>query len=1457
MSPKGTSEPLAPFSPGTRAWFDGAFSAPTRVQRLGWPAIARGDHTLLIAPTGSGKTLAAFLWAIDRCFARDVDAEPFCQVLYVSPLKALVHDVERNLRAPLAGIARQRADETVHRPSVSMRTGDTPQKERQGFLRNPADILVTTPESLFLLLSSRARATLARVHTVIVDEIHVMAGSKRGVHLALSLERLSELCEVEPQRIGLSATVDPIEDVAAYLGGDRPVEIVDASNRPRLELTVTTPVRDLENLQLPPKEDGRPQTIWDAMYPALLERVLAHRSTILFVNNRGLCERLAGALNELSGKELVAAHHGSIAHAQRTVIEERLKRGEVRGLVATATLELGIDMGAVDQVLLVSSPPSVASGLQRVGRAGHGVGEVSQGYLYPRFKGELLEAAVVARRMLEGALEPLGMPRNCLDVLAQQVVAWADERELPGGELHALVRRAAPYRELSREALGTVLDMLSGRYPSDHLADLRPRINYDRVKDTIISRRGGVTLARLNAGTIPDRGLYAVHLGEGGPRIGELDEEMVFESRPGDTFLLGASTWRVQRITRDQVIVQPAPGEPGRMPFWHGEGPGRPAVLGEAVGAFLREATDRPADQVHAWIRAALPLDDFAAENLASFVVEQLDATQVVPSDRTIVVERFRDELGDWRLCILSPWGRRVHHPWGLAIQAVLGRAGGDTEVQVHPTDDGIVLRLADTEELPLLELLFPQPEDLEDLLLEQLADSAMFAGRFRENAARALLLPRRNPRRRQPLWMQRLKAQELQAGVRQYPDFPLLLETYRECLQDVFDVTALTELLVAVREQRVKVVEVETRRPSPLSRTISFGYVARFLYQYDQPLAERRAQALTLDRDLLRSLLGQEELRKLLDPEVLAEIEAVVGCTAPHRRARSADGLHDLLRRIGPLTREEVAARFEGDPDPVLTELHTARRVIEVVFAGRPHQAAVEDAARLRDGLGVVLPPGIPAVFLEAVPEPFAGLVRQFARGRGPFTTGALAARLGLSPAAVEPTLEGWVQRGILVHDALRPEGTELEWCDAEVLQRLRRASLARLRAQVAPVDGGALARFVQTWHGMDNPAGGIDALEDAIEQLGGVALSLRDLEARMLPARVRRYQPAMLDQLMSSGAVIWAGAGANGPRDGRVALYWRDRAGLLLPRPDPAELPSDDHRTLLTALEDRGASFFVELGDALPDKKLQDVQALLWDLVWAGHVTNDTLAVVRQLGAPTRRRSRLGRLAGRSHRELGGGRWWALSSLHDEVEPTRLAHARAQAGLLRFGVLSREGAAEAGWPGGLGAVYDVLRAMEDAGRVRRGHFVDGLTGAQFALPGAVDRLRQARDAHHERSAVALAATDPAQIWGALLGWPGLPEGAPNPARTPGAVVVLGDGVPVLYSGRGGRTLLVWEGLSDAGLARICHDALAAAVAVRGKHLRVERINGEPALDSSWRTTLERLGWESDGGALVLRAPI
>jgi ATP-dependent Lhr-like helicase len=1466
--PKPPASPPDQFAPAAREWFAETYPAPTRAQSLGWPEIVAGRSTLIFAPTGSGKTLAAFFSAIDRLMSAPTPARADrCRVVYISPLRALAVDVERNLRSPLAGIARTagRRGETVHLPTVAIRTGDTPANERAHMARTPPDILITTPESLFLILTSKARALLASVEVVIVDEIHALVATKRGAHLALSLERLEEVARVPLQRIGLSATQRPLETVARYLGGGegvrtwkpRPVSIVDAGARKAFDLKVEVPVEDMSRLgevievtpaEVPEGPASRVprRSIWPSIHPRLLELVKAHRSTLVFVNSRRLAERLAGALNELAEAEVARAHHGSIAREQRVLMEDALKAGHLPCMIATSSLELGIDMGAIDLVVQIETPPSVASGIQRIGRASHQVEAVSRGIIFPKFRGDLLATAAITRAMKDGAVEETRIPENPLDVLAQQLAAACVDGTRKVDDLFALVRRAAPFAKLKRAQFEGVLDMLSGRYPSDEFAELRPRLTWDRLRGTVRGRDGLQRLVVTNAGTIPDRGLYGVFLADGtaldssgrarpGRRVGELDEEMVFESREGETFVLGATSWRISQITRDRVLVTPAPGEPGKMPFWKADRGSRPVELGRAIGALTRELLAARRDVARKRLVGEHSLEPRAADNLLAYLDEQREATGALPDDRTVVLERTRDEMGDWRLCLLSPFGGRVHAPWALALEARL-RALGEADVQTVWSDDGIVVRVSDRERPPDAQALLPDADEIESLVVGELGGTALFAAHFRESAARALLLPRRRPGQRSPLWMQRKKSADLLAVAARYGSFPIILEAYRECLKDVFDVPALVDLARQVKQRTIRLVTVDTATPSPFSSSLLFGYVANYLYDGDAPLAERRAQALSVDQAQLRELLGEAELRELLDPAALAELESSLQGLHEGRGARSADRVHDLLLRLGASSLAELAVRVEPPGEAVarglVAALEAERRVMRVSIAGEERIAAAEDAGRLRDALGVALPRGLPEAFLGPAPEALQELLLRFARTHGPFRTADPARRFGIGEAVALSILRALAASGRIVEGEFRPGGSGREWCGSDVLATLRRRSLARLRREAEPAEPDALSRLLLDWHGIGPgsvPRRGPDGLLDVIEQLQGAAFPASALERDILPARLPDYRPEHLDMLCAAGEVTWVGVSSLGDRDGRIALYLSDDLWLL--HTPPASAPAGELQGRLREhLERHGASFFAELLEASGEGLARTVLDALWDLVFAGEVTNDTPGALRAfLGSrPSRSAERqLRRSPFRSRRQAppsAAGRWSLLVPPRAEKAPSPTLRAAAQAEQLvaRHGVLTRDAVAGEETLGGFSGIYPVLRALEESGRVRRGYFVTGLGGSQFANPGALDRLRALREsasAEDELPGVVLASTDPANPYGAALPWPR--SDSARPMRAAGTHVAIVDGRLAAYLGRGERdlrTFLPAEGPLRARTARSLAVALAAWAARTGR---------------------------------------
>jgi ATP-dependent Lhr-like helicase len=1542
------SDVLGRFSPATRDWFSGAFPAPTPAQLGAWDAIAAGSNALVVAPTGSGKTLAAFLWAIDRLATTPApdDRNLRTRVLYISPLKALAVDVERNLRAPLVGVTQtaKRLGMSPPEVTVGVRSGDTSSGDRRLLQRLPPDILITTPESLYLMLTASARDTLRGVETVIIDEVHAVASTKRGAHLALSLERLDLLLEKPAQRIGLSATVRPREEVARFLAGSAPVTIVAPPSTKKFDLSVVVPVEDMTELGTAPAvREGSAAastetvqgSIWPHVEEQIVDRILEHQSTIVFANSRRLAERLTARLNEIyslrqeefelalvgvalvgvalkpslagsvgagdaeslrdspsSTALLARAHHGSVSKEQRALIEDDLKSGRLRCVVATSSLELGIDMGAVDLVIQVESPPSVASGLQRVGRAGHQVGEVSNGIIFPKHRADLIHSAVASERMSAGLIEAMRIPQNPLDVLAQQTVAAVALDSLDVDEWFDTVRRSAPFANLPRSAYDATLDLLSGLYPSDEFAELRPRIVWDRVAGTITGRPGAQRLAVTSGGTIPDRGLFGVFMvgsgtGDRAPaRVGELDEEMVYESRVGDVFALGATSWRIEDITHDRVIVSPAFGQPGKVPFWRGDGIGRPAELGRAIGEFTREIASGSSTDVRT--RAVLGgLDTRAVNNLVAFIDDQKRATGHVPNDRTLVVERFRDELGDWRVILHSPYGMQVHAPWALAIGArIRERFGLDGAAMA--SDDGVILRIPDTEsEPPGAELFVFEAAELRDIVTEEVGGSALFASRFRECAARALLLPRYNPGRRSPLWQQRQRASQLLSVARKYPSFPIVLETVREVLQDVYDLPALTHIAEQIESRHIRIVETETEAASPFARSLLFGYVAAFMYEGDSPLAERRAAALSLDPTLLAELLGRAELRELLDPAVIEQLERELQRLAPDRRARDTEGIVDLLRILGPLTEAEIVLRLDAASGLVGPALEAAltglARSNRVWRAGSERWAVIEDAARLRDALGTPLPIGIPSAFIEPVDDPLGDLVSRFARTHAPFTVAAVADRLGLGTAVVLTALRSLAGQRRVVEGEFRPGATGSEWCDVEVLRRLRSRSLAALRHEVEPVDAATLGRFLPSWQHVAEPLRGVDGLATVIDQLAGVALPASAWESLVLPARVKDYSPVMLDELTAAGEVIWSGGGALPGNDGWVSLHLADSAALTLPEPTGSET-TELQRSILASLTGGGAYFFRQLSNAVGSTDDTVLTAALWDLVWSGLVTNDTLSPLRSyLGASTTKvraipRSRAYRGRARPTMPSTGGppsaagRW----SLLPLAEPDATVRGIATAELLleRYGVVTRGAVVSEGIRGGFSLAYRVLSGFEETGRARRGYFVEGLGAAQFATGATVDRLRafaREPDSEHEPVAITLAATDPANAYGAALAWPTSsplggavvgggavvetiadPKRGHRPGRKAGALVVIVDGALALYVERGGKTMLTFAA-SDRALTAAAH-SLASVIRRSGGKLKVERVNGDFVIGTGLGDALVEAGFTVTPQGLRLR---
>ena len=1674
-------EAMERFSEVVRTWFAGEFEAPTAVQARAWGAIAEGDNVLVIAPTGSGKTFASFLWAVDRLMVQKSQAlaagDPWAKgvrTLYVSPLKALGADIERNLQRPLEAIAAAEGCRTGSAAAIAtaQRTGDTTADERRRIQRNPPDILITTPESLYLMLTSQAREVLRTVQTVIVDEVHALADDKRGAHLSLSLERLDALLAAPAQRIGLSATVEPVETVARFLGGIHPVTVIDGGARPALGIQVDVPVADMTAipaygggkgipgapaprrapLEVAWKSDralraameqGSPgasapdsrlgsSSIWPHIEAAILDQVLAHRSTIVFVNSRGLCEKLTARLNELyaqrrgfsspsavsagygsalgseaveppaayrsdmgsSGslvsppEEAIAkAHHGSVSKEKRRAVEAALKRGELPCVVATSSLELGIDMGDVDLVLQVAPPPSVSSGLQRIGRANHRVGAASEGIIYPRTRAEIIDAAVVSEGMAQGRIEPIRPVSNPLDVLAQQTVAAVAMEDWEADGWYRLVTRSANFDGLPRSAFDAVLAMLAGSINSGDLAEFSPRLRWDRATGMLKARPGSQRLAVTAGGTIPDRGMFSVVLpegdGSGRRRVGELDEEMVMESRVGDVIALGTSTWRIAEITGDRVIVEPAPGRSARLPFWHGEAIGRPLDLGRARGAFIRAldgalaspsdegggigsaAADRALEALDPGFRRRLEaagLGSRAQANLASLAILQREATGALPTDRTLVVEQCQDELGDWRIILHSPFGRRIHEPWALAVAARLKATAG-LEVPVMAGDDGLVLSLPLTvESLPGAELFRFDAGELQASVKAALGHTALFAARFRECAARALLMTPPQPGRRSPLWQQRLKGGKLLEAARREGNFPIMAEAARECLQDVFDMEGLGALMEAIADGSVVLHEARTAVPSPFGASLVFGYVGEHLYEGDLPHAERQASLLSIDPALLGELLGGADPFSLLDPSVLAATEAQLQHWAEGWQARNAEDLWDVLRELGPLTEAEAAERsLAGSDVPAwLASLEAERRVFCFQRESRRLWAVADDGPRLRAVLGIALPPWLEAQGVagpEPAPSaPLDGLAARFARTHGPFSEGDLARRLALGGALVREALLRLEGEGRLVRSCC--DDGEL-WCSAAVLGKLRSRSRTRAMEASRPVSAAAYMDFLLKRQGIgeEAPRPPLDALAEALALYEGVFLEASLWESAVFPARIPGYRPELLDELVSSGDVLWVGrVSGRGPSasdgirsrgEGKGAAAGREIAfypadSPLAPSPvNLAEAPWEPlqpmaavqegapvsegdadglGRRVLRLLADQGPLAFPALCTALRDPLPEPaaVASALEGLTAQGAVTSDSPAFIRAWdsfdaaafggnagavpAAPSRRaRSRrsssvyaqakrqarqqaAARVQGRAALQGAlAGRWAALAP--NQASATLEALATVESLLDRYGVITRPIALLDGLAGGLQSIYPVLRAMEDAGDLLRGVFVEGLGPVQFAARETVEALRAAAPAGAagplpagEASAALprdlriIAADDPANLYGAALPWPPLaalaPEGSAAPsrkakaARRSGALVVLGAAGPVLYAAPNLRSVMAFA--DDEALLAAAIERLAAYVRVRakqagGRDLRakrvVETLNGVPILSLPACALFEEAGFvrQPDGMRLYV----
>lgn len=1478
--------------PALRAWFGDAFEAPTTAQQKAWPSIAGGDNTLLLAPTGSGKTLAAFLVALNRLVFSDVPAAECTQVIYVSPLKALGVDVERNLRAPLIGMcaAAARLGHSYRVPTVGIRTGDTSPKERQALVRHPPDILITTPESLFLMLTSQARETFTAVRTVIVDEIHAMVASKRGAHLVLSLERVEALRTVKApmQRIGLSATQRSLEEVAAFLGGrrrsdagdyvQRPVVIVDAGRTKPIELHVEVPVEDMVSgaraafqAEKSPDQAPRfsPPTIWEAIHPRLVELIRAHRSTLIFVNSRRLAERLSAAINESASEELSLTHHGSLSKERRLVVEDLLKRGKLQALVATSSLELGIDMGAVDLVILVEAPHSVASAMQRIGRAGHSVGETSKAVIFPKHRGDLLPCATMVTQVKQGLVETSVYPRSPLDVLAQHIVSALVVAPATADEVYDWVRGAAPFAELPRVSFDGVLDMLSGRYPSERFRELRPRINWDRVTGVLQARRGARLLVVSNGSVIVDRGLYGVFLVGSQPqvRVGELDEEMVFECRVGDVFVLGVSSWRIEEIESDRVLVTPAPGEPGRMPFWHGDKPGRPLEMGRAIGALTRRLTGKNPLGVEQ-LTSDHGLDVNAAQNLVAYVASQVEKAEV-PTDQCIVVESFLDEVGDWRVVVLSPFGGAVHAPWSIIVGERLRQRLGMT-VDSMWADDGLVFRLPELEAEPESEWFIPLASEAEETLTRALGGTALFAAHFRENAARSLLLPRRRPGQRMPLWVQRRRAADLLSLASEFPDFPVVLETYRECLRDKFDLRGLESLLTEIERGDVTVARVRSSSASPFAATLLFSYVAQFMYATDAPLAERRAQALSLDMDQLRQLLGTVQVRGLFDPAVITRLEAELQYADGVWEPRDQDDLLDVLRRVGDLSEAELAARLEPTsadrlPEDAaatvpwrdwLAQLQRTHAVTLVRMWGELRYIASEDASRYRDALGITLPIGLPNEYLTPVKAPLLDLMLRYAKTHGPFAGKTVAARFRLGEEVATKAIEKLEADGLLVRGEFLLDGDGVEFVYPDVLRRLRRFSLAQLRHELEPLDAAGYTRFLLAWHGVGNKQGGLDGTLNVIEQLHGNTLGYQVWVNEVLPARVPEFNERDLDELCSAGEVVWRASGS--ASDPRVAFYLTDAFGAFAVS---SERVGGAVAERLRAELGGAGLFFPELVERVGGFP-GEVFDTLWAMIWAGEVSNDSLRPLRSLLRAASERQRSGRSKShesarrfRSRRQDAAvrgkpgteGRFTLLHAA-EQLSPTDAMLTRTRALVKQWGVVTREAVSGAKVPGGFAAVYPVLRGMDETGELQRGYWIEGLGASQFVPRGVVNQLRLHRVAPRDESWAVLSATDPANPYGGCFAWPeGNDATAPKPSRLVGSAVILERGRPMVWIATGVRQLYLFRPPddfdSDKALLRLA-EVLRDHIDARGaSSVLVEQINGEAP--SVWLSYLR----QSPGG--------
>jgi ATP-dependent Lhr-like helicase len=1475
---------LTRFHPLVRRWFKETFGKPSDPQREGWPAIASGAHTLILAPTGTGKTLAAFLWELNELIVRGTK-EPLSnavQLLYISPLKALNNDIQRNLERPLAELRERFTAEGKELPEirVAVRTGDTPASARARMLRKSPHILITTPESLNIMLTTiKGRGMFSGVRAVIVDEIHAIAGTKRGAHLALTLERLEALVEKPPQRIGLSATQRPLDEVARFLGGCeestsgtpefRPVTIVDCGMTKEMQITVESPVADLGNVG---------GSVWPAVAPLVLRHIRASNTTLVFVNNRAQAEKIAARVNALAEEEVALPYHGSLARERRLALEERLKAGSLRALVTTSSLELGIDIGSVDLVIQLQSPKRVASALQRIGRAGHTLGVPSRGILVPTFRDDAVEIAAIVAAMRAGDVEPTHVVQNALDVLAQVVVATVSVDDWRSEDLFRLVRRAYPYHQLTCGAFDEVLAMLSGKYPSDIAAELEPRITWDRVNDKLIGSRAARMTAVISGGTIPDRGLYTVNLPDR-TRLGELDEEFVHESRIGDVFQLGSSTWRIAAIEHDRVVVIPAPGTPARMPFWHGEYMARSLMLSHRVGALRRELAEAPNEER---LATEYGCDAATASSIVKYIASQRVATGIVPDDRNIVIEQFRDETGAVRIVIHAAFGGRINAPWGMALAQRVREAINDTDLQVQTTDDGIMLRLPDLGmDVPLQLLLGLSGAEAEQLVLEEVGSTSLFGARFRMNAARALLLPRGNPRRRMPLWLQRLKSLDLLQVVRQFPSFPILVETYREVLQDAFDMQGLKETLAEIAAGKIRVHSVQTDVPSPFAASLQFGFVMDWLYGDDTPRAEQRAALLSIDRSLLDEVMGGEGSDDITREGIEQTLSERRG-TAPGRRARSDDELAHLLDRSGDLSGEELRSRIaleeegiRGDPFARLLEtgrviaIQLGREGAEewrfILTETYPRYVAAFGPERLSRVLGTaeLLEQGAAALIPEAlrhaaINESVARreILARFLTQSGPVTVQEIHDRYGWSPEWIESRLVEWERTGKLIRGKFRREVQDPEWCSRRVVEIGRRRALAALRKQIEAVELPHFAAFMQRWQHLDerDRLDGAAGTAAAVRQLYGIARPPAAWDRDYLRARIKAYDPTTLSEFTATGEPVWAGEGNYDPESGaiplaRVRFFERGTGGIWLDE-QPEQVLSGNAETVRATIAEEGASFISDI-QAITGLTMLAVREAIRELVAWGLVTNDTVEALREIarwksivprtGADptswlpadytpspnrkfTRTRPNVRRLPKwrRPDRPGAGasgwtGRWSLVrrrGTMGPDLPEEERAERIARQWLVRYGIVSSDWWRREHPPVSWRSIYRELKRLEFRGEVRRGYFVKGLGGAQFALPEAVEWLRAvANEDQSSASFVVMAASDPANVYNLRLE---LVDKDPlSRPRGSGALIVT----------RGGRVAMAVEG---RGRRFSVADWLSAEEITAAKKALVEHLRGE-----------------------------